>query len=169
LPHFNLPRCCPDNFVPVCGSNGKSYESYCLMQRDACLTGTHISLSHVVVCFQWERDSDAKRCLISASTPLTRAGIARDLSTARKLGPDSTGAILPKAISSMPTTACLEVVIYWATVTEDPNRKNIHLGRSILSEDHDYEQRLSQSPVCRRDYRWFCWFQLELASSYWGI
>jgi len=67
----------PDNFVLVCGSNDKSYENYCLMHRDACLTGTHISLSQKgyctrskkskkakdstvfepVVCFQWERDS----------------------------------------------------------------------------------------------------------------
>ena len=56
--------------------------------------------------------SGAKCRLIFASTPLARAGIARDLSTARKFGPDSTCAILPKAISSMPTTACLKVVIY---------------------------------------------------------
>ena len=46
--------------------------------------------------------------------------------------------------------------------------KNLHIGRSILSEDHGYEQRLSQSSVCRR-YGWFCGFQLGLASWFWGI
>lgn len=74
---------CPDNFVPVCGSNGKSYDNYCLMHRDACLTGTHISLRHKgyctkskkskkakdstvfepVVCFQWERDALRRQML----------------------------------------------------------------------------------------------------------
>lgn len=73
---------CPDHFVPVCGSNNQSYDNFCLMHRDACLTGTHISLKkkgycsnksikkkpkadkprddsffEPVVCFQWERDA----------------------------------------------------------------------------------------------------------------
>lgn len=75
---------CPDHFVPVCGSNNQSYDNYCLMHRDACLTGLHISLKkkgycsnksikkkkktskkkeesssvfEPVVCFQWERDA----------------------------------------------------------------------------------------------------------------
>ncbi|XP_032787033.1 follistatin-related protein 1 [Daphnia magna] len=74
---------CPDHFVPVCGSNNQSYDNFCLMHRDACLTGVHISLKkkgycsnksikkksskkdnikeenhfEPVVCFQWERDA----------------------------------------------------------------------------------------------------------------
>lgn len=41
---------CPDHFVPVCGSNNQSYDNFCLMHRDACLTGTHISLKKKGYC-----------------------------------------------------------------------------------------------------------------------
>lgn len=41
---------CPDHFVPVCGSNNQSYDNYCLMHRDACLTGVHISLKKKGYC-----------------------------------------------------------------------------------------------------------------------
>ena len=54
-----------------------------------------------------EMHFDAKCCLISASILLTRAGTARDFSTVRKFGPGSTCAILPKTISSMPTSSWL--------------------------------------------------------------
>jgi len=74
---------CPDHFVPVCGSNGRSYDNYCMMHRDACLSGVHISLKSAgycseentsayekeeslfepVVCFQWERDALRRQIL----------------------------------------------------------------------------------------------------------
>jgi len=73
---------CPDHFVPVCGSNGRSYDNYCMMHRDACLSGIHISLRssgycsdektstiddeslfEPVVCFQWERDALRRQIL----------------------------------------------------------------------------------------------------------
>lgn len=41
---------CPDHFVPVCGSNNQSYDNYCLMHRDACLSGIHISLQKKGYC-----------------------------------------------------------------------------------------------------------------------
>lgn len=41
---------CPDHFVPVCGSNNQSYDNFCLMHRDACLTGVHISLKKKGYC-----------------------------------------------------------------------------------------------------------------------
>jgi len=41
---------CPDHFVPVCGSNNVSYDNFCLMHRDACLTGVHISLKKKGYC-----------------------------------------------------------------------------------------------------------------------
>lgn len=41
---------CPDHFVPVCGSNNVSYDNFCLMHRDACLTGVHISLQKKGYC-----------------------------------------------------------------------------------------------------------------------
>ena len=41
---------CPDHFVPVCGSNNQSYDNFCLMHRDACLTGIHISLKKKGYC-----------------------------------------------------------------------------------------------------------------------
>ena len=41
---------CPDHFVPVCGSNGRSYDNYCMMHRDACLSGVHISLKSKGYC-----------------------------------------------------------------------------------------------------------------------
>lgn len=67
---------CPDHYVPVCGSNGISYENHCLLHRDACLRQTHISIKskgycknalfnkkkhsrknkRPVVCFQKDRD-----------------------------------------------------------------------------------------------------------------
>lgn len=78
---------CPDHFVPVCGSNGQSYDNYCMMHRDACLSDVHISLKkkgycsdkdtssststheqeqsffEPVVCFQWERDALRRQML----------------------------------------------------------------------------------------------------------
>ena len=41
---------CPDHFVPVCGSNGQSYDNYCMMHRDACLSDVHISLKKKGYC-----------------------------------------------------------------------------------------------------------------------
>ncbi|XP_076311015.1 follistatin-related protein 1-like isoform X1 [Tachypleus tridentatus] len=75
-----IPTCvcvetCPDHHKPVCGSNGVSYESHCLLHRDACIRSSHISIKHdgyckkgknhkkktedhekPIVCFQNERD-----------------------------------------------------------------------------------------------------------------
>lgn len=74
---------CPDHRTPVCGSNKRTYDNYCLMHRDACLTGQPISLRHEgrcrsdasgrqlkktvkeepLVCFGWERDSLRRQML----------------------------------------------------------------------------------------------------------
>ncbi|XP_018018529.1 uncharacterized protein LOC108675058 [Hyalella azteca] len=44
---------CPDHYKPVCGSDDRSYDNYCLLHQRACLTGEPISVEHTGYC---ERD-----------------------------------------------------------------------------------------------------------------
>ncbi|XP_042238911.1 follistatin-related protein 1-like [Homarus americanus] len=48
--HCQCIQSCPDRYAPVCGSDGTSYDTHCLLHRHACLTGNHIKVVHKGIC-----------------------------------------------------------------------------------------------------------------------
>lgn len=49
-PHCDCIQRCPDNWKPVCGSDGTSYDNHCELHRAACITGSPISPLHSGFC-----------------------------------------------------------------------------------------------------------------------
>ncbi|KAK7082918.1 Follistatin-related protein 1 [Halocaridina rubra] len=52
---------CSDNFAPVCGTDGNSYDNHCLLHRHACLSESKIGIEHKGFCKTKKKTKEAAK------------------------------------------------------------------------------------------------------------